>query len=331
MHKTVNDYVENITISSRQEFRNLSVYPLQCPDAAVLDYLLLDEALESGVIEIAELTQDGSVPELKVVNRAGKMVLLLDGEELVGARQNRIVNTSILLAANATTVIPVSCVEQGRWAYRSKTFYSEERVMSPNLRAMKAEQVNESKKTRNSYASDQSAIWSELSWKAHRMGAQSETSAMADIYEKEMPSIREYVQHFTLEDGQAGAAFLINGRLVGIDCFGKQKTFARVFRKLVESYALDAIDWLEQKEEPAAEETSVAQFLESVRAAHAESSPSVALGTDVRLEAEEAIGFALAYDDQVLHLSAFAREKKAAPDAPHSRMQRSSGRRRNRE
>jgi len=331
MHKTVNDYVEKIKISSRQEFRNLSVYPLICPDAAVLDYLLLDEALEGGVIDIVEVTQGGSVPELKVVNKADKMVLLLDGEELVGAKQNRIVNTTILLAANATTVIPVSCVEQGRWAYRSKTFSSEERVMSPNLRAMKAEQVNKSKKLRNCYASDQSAIWSELSWKAHRMGAQSETSAMADIYEKEMPSIREYVQHFALEDGQAGAAFLINGRLVGIDCFGKQKTFARVFTKLLESYALDAIDWLEQKEKTVAEGNGVAQFLDSVRAARDESSPSVALGTDVRLESEAAIGFALLCDDQMLHLSAFAREKKAEQEAPHSRMQRSSGRRRSRE
>jgi hypothetical protein len=331
MQTQITDYVGTITVSSRQEFRNLAVYPLLGPDQEAADYLLLDEALAAGALDIVEVTQGGSVPELKVVNRAGSMVLLLDGEELVGARQNRIVNTTILIAANATTVIPVSCVEQGRWAYRSRTFYSEERVMSPNLRAMKAEQVNESKKTRNCYDSDQSAIWSELSWKAHRMNAKSETMAMADIYDTQRPSIQEYVQHFALEDGQIGAAFLINGRIVGIDCFGRQKTFARVFTKLLESYALDAIDGLELKDKTGAAGNGVAQFLESVRAARAESSPSVALGTDVRLESETAIGFALSFDDRVLHLSAFAREKQPEQEAPRSRMQRFSGRRRNRE
>ena len=42
-----------------------------------------------------------------------------------------------------------------------------------------------------------------------------------------------------------GAVFLINGRVVGLDSFGKPDTLARVFKKLFQSYALDAIDFLE--------------------------------------------------------------------------------------
>ena len=41
----------------------------------------------------------GSVPELRFVNECGAPVLLLDGEELVGAKQNRIINLTILVAA----------------------------------------------------------------------------------------------------------------------------------------------------------------------------------------------------------------------------------------
>jgi hypothetical protein len=63
-----------------------------------------------------EVSRGGSVPELKVVNKSDRMLLILDGEGLVGAKQNRIVNTTILIAGNTTTVIPVSCVEQGRWS-----------------------------------------------------------------------------------------------------------------------------------------------------------------------------------------------------------------------
>ena len=66
----------------------------------------------------------------------------LGGEELAGVKQNRIVNTTILVQGNATIVIPVSCVEHGRWSYDSPRFRSKERMMSSNLRAMKSEQVN---------------------------------------------------------------------------------------------------------------------------------------------------------------------------------------------
>ncbi len=124
MHKPINDYVAKLQISTKQSYKNLSMYPLICPDNIELDYLLLDEALAGSVLDIVEVNQGGSVPDLKVVNKAGKMVLLLDGEELVGAKQNRIINTTILIAANSTTTIPVSCVEQGRWSYRSNKVFT---------------------------------------------------------------------------------------------------------------------------------------------------------------------------------------------------------------
>jgi len=79
-----------------------------------LDYLLLDEALREGLIEVGEVSKEGSVQNLKVTNKSLKMVLILDGEELVGARQNRVVNTIILVQAKYTLLIPVSCVEEGR-------------------------------------------------------------------------------------------------------------------------------------------------------------------------------------------------------------------------
>jgi hypothetical protein len=327
MHKPINDYVAKLQISTKQSYKNLSMYPLICPDTIELDYLLLDEALAGSVLDIVEVNQGGSVPDLKVVNKAGKMVLLLDGEELVGAKQNRIINTTILIAANSTTTIPVSCVEQGRWSYRSEKFSSEKRVMSPMMRSHKAEQVHNSKKFNNTYCADQGAIWSEIDEKARRMKAMSATGAMADIYEKEKPSIDEYVKQFSLTDNQAGAVFLINGKVVGLDSFGKQSTFSRVFKKLIESYALDAIDWLEEGKKGKKAEDGVTAFLETVRSAKSESSPSVALGKDVRLESDSTIGFALEYENALLHLSAFAREKKDNNDAPHSRMERSSRRR----
>lgn len=92
----------------------MALYPLLSTHALDLEYLLLDEALADGSIEVEEVDNSGSVPELKVINNSPQMVLILDGEELVGAKQNRIINTTILIQGKSTTVIPVSCVEQGR-------------------------------------------------------------------------------------------------------------------------------------------------------------------------------------------------------------------------
>ena len=62
----------------------------------------------------------------------------------MGAKQNRIVNASFLIAGNSEVVIPVSCVEQGRWAYRSAMFSYGEKVMPPSLRREKQKKVAES-------------------------------------------------------------------------------------------------------------------------------------------------------------------------------------------
>jgi hypothetical protein len=207
-----------------------------------LDYITLDEALTEELIEVVEVSEEGTVPELKVVNKSPCMILILDGEELVGAKQNRIVNTTILIQEKTTTVIPVSCVEQGRWAHTSPRFDSEERLMAAQLRAMKSEQVHHSIRTSDDYYSDQAAIWREISKKARRMRAESPTMAMSEIYEKKRAALDGYINHFRLVEMQVGAVFMINGKVVGVDCFGKPETFSKVFRKLVESYALDAID-----------------------------------------------------------------------------------------
>jgi hypothetical protein len=139
MENIIKDYLDTIQISNVQSHKNLSVFPLLSEYVVAFDYLTLDEALSQNLIEVVELDIDGSVPELKVVNKSDRMVLILDGEELVGAKQNRIVNTTILIPAKSTTVIPVSCVEQGRWSYDTDKFYSLKRVMSPKMRAGKSD------------------------------------------------------------------------------------------------------------------------------------------------------------------------------------------------
>jgi hypothetical protein len=98
----------------------LTVIPLLAPGAPDPGWLTLAEAGDAVTIE--EVSEAGAVPTLRLTSVADRPVLLLDGEELIGARQNRVLNTTVLVAAGARLTIPVSCVEEGRWAYRSRRF-----------------------------------------------------------------------------------------------------------------------------------------------------------------------------------------------------------------
>ena len=324
----IRTYLDEAKIGRKQSYNNLAVFPLLSGYAAGLEYLTLDEALAEDLIEVMEKDEAGSVPELKVENRSPKMILILDGEELVGAKQNRIVNTTILIKGKSTTVIPVSCVEQGRWSYEGPRFQSKERLMSAQLRGMKAQQVYSSIRTSDSFRSDQSEIWDVISSKAARMDAESPTMAMSEIYEKKRSKLSDYVSHFRLVEMQVGAVFSINGKVVGLDSFGKPQTFARVYKKLIESYALDAIDWSEAGGVSKILRSKVTQFIEAAKTASVENHPSVGLGTDFRLESRNLNGFALAHEDQILHLSVFSRRNGDREEPYRSRLQRFSNRRR---
>ena len=198
MQKILIDYLETLSLGRKQSYKNLAVYPLISDYDVALAYLILDEALQKEIMDVVEVDDAGEVPQLKVVNRADQMVLILDGEELVGAKQNRIVNTTILIAANATTVIPVSCVEQGRWSYSSSKFSSRKRIMPHGLRAMKAMDVQHCLKRTGKFQADQSAIWQEVSGKAQRLNSESETMDMDFIYEKQAPALNKYIQYLNL-------------------------------------------------------------------------------------------------------------------------------------
>ena len=92
---------------------DLAVVPLLAADLSV-EADLLAESLARGTTEVAELDVEGDVNRVVVRHHGRWQLLLIDGEEMVGAKQNRILNVSALVPASTRLEIPVSCVEQGR-------------------------------------------------------------------------------------------------------------------------------------------------------------------------------------------------------------------------
>jgi hypothetical protein len=320
--------LSSISLGPEVTFENLTMIPLLkknpersrlAPPASRIEYLILDDALASGTAEITEVSEHGSVPQLKIVNRGKEPVLIVDGEELVGAKQNRVVNLTILVAAQAKLTIPVSCVEAGRWRARSRAFTAAPRAQFAKGRAKRMAQVTCSIRDRGDRMSDQAQVWADISEKSARMGAHSSTSAMGAIFERHSTSIDAYVDACKPVDGQVGAVFTIDGTAVGFDLFDDPATLRKLLPKLVRSAAVEAIDApalaIKATRDSAARNvghaghvarTVAEQFLAVASSAPQQIAKGVGLGDDVRLSAPGIAGAALVVNQEVVHIAAFA-------------------------
>lgn len=328
--QTINQTLSNISVGNTIIHQNLTMFALLNGGGVEADYITLDEAMAAGTAQVTEVSEGGSVPELQFVNGGDKAVLLLDGEELVGAKQNRALNLTILVPPKSTIVIPVSCVEQGRWGYQGRGFKSSDKAQFAEGRARKAQSVSYSMFSGHGRHSDQGDVWDTISHKASRMGACSVTGAMEDTYEHVRPKLDEFSAAFAAQDGQVGALFTINGEVSGLDLFDSHETLRKLMPKLVGSYALDAIDRYSPVGE--APQSGVAEeFIKVVAAAQVSAHPAVGMGTDLRLQSQFVAGGALEVDDRVVHLCAFPNQRATRrPSVGLNEMIRSSRRRRNR-
>ena len=299
----IKNNLETLSIGQETSFQSLTMIPLTRATYAKCEYQTLDDAFDAKRCRVEEISESGSVSELKFANDGDCPVFLLDGEELVGAKQNRVLNLSILAPASCEIEIPVSCVEQGRWRYRSREFKSSGRAHYARGRAEKARSVSLAMERAGSRRSDQYEVWEELSRKADAMQVASDTDSMSDIYDKVAATIDDFVEAFSAQPGQVGALFLIGGKIAGMDVFDHPSVLGKLLPKLVRSYALDAIEV-----EPKAPEVPPAKVAESFMAkvAHSPISelPAVGLGADQRFDAQGLSGGALVVDDRVIHMVA---------------------------
>ena len=291
------------------------MYPLRSQLEGTVDYMLLRDALAAGLVTIREVSERGSVPDLLVDNRAGCGVLIVDGEEFVGAKQNRVANLTLLIAPDRTTSVPVSCVEQGRWSRQTDPFVLSQRVHHSRGRAAKLSSVQESMRFGGTRHSDQTAVWEEIRAKTIAMDAESPTGAMGAFFEQHSSTLDALVACFRAEPDVCGGIFAIGGDICGLDVFDKPAAFSALLPKLARSYGIDALEQSDQTARsshppgnppsvPSVE--AVREFLSTLNKGYIEEHEAVSLGTDVRIAVEGIVAGGLMVDSSLLHLVAFA-------------------------
>jgi hypothetical protein len=287
-----------LTRGAPREHDALTVIPLLRPSAPDPGWLTLTEAGDA--VTIAELDEAGAVPTLKVVNGADRPLLLLDGEELVGARQDRILNTSVLVAARSTQTIPVSCVEQGRWGYRTRRFVSGDVSLFASARRKKAARVTTSLRARAGHRSDQDEVWSDVAAMAAASKVASPTGAMHDLYARHAEELGRMRHALAPVADQVGALVFVGAEWLGLEVLPCPRLFASAWLRLGAGYAIEAIG----RERTTLFAAEPPALLDRLANASVEPAPAVGLGLEYRLDGT-VVGAALVVDAEVAHLEAF--------------------------
>ncbi|MYC80963.1 MAG: hypothetical protein F4X19_02575 [Acidobacteria bacterium] len=297
--------LSNLKFGDPQAWKGLTMFPLLSDIRSSLQYLVLADGLRDGLVTVKEVSRAGSVPDLAVENRSKLPVLILDGEELAGAKQNRVANLTMLIPAQHTVVIPVSCVEQGRWDYERDDFVVTEQLQYARGRTERLASVLNSLAETGERVSDQAQVWHSIAAKAATMDAASPSRAMSSIFERHAATLDQYVESVNALPGQVGAVFMVGRERLGLDVFDQPETFALMLPRLVRSYAVDVIERpISQKR--SARVTEARSFLGVILKASFEDRPALGLGRDLGCVAENLVAGALLVDEVVVHLAAFS-------------------------
>ncbi len=229
--------LQRTRIGEPRKVGNLTVVPLLADDQPQ-DAVLLEEAQAAGSVQVAELDNAGRVNTIEVTYSGDGLLLLLDGEEVVGAKQNRVFNTSLLVPPGAPVQVPVSCVEQGRWRHVSDSFTSAGRTLSSRARARKLSRLSRSVVTTGAYDADQSAVWQDVDEYITQTGVESRTQAFSEAAEARSAEVEQHLARLIPEAGQHGLAAIHDGRVVALDLFGAPSLYRRAWRKVARGLLL---------------------------------------------------------------------------------------------
>jgi hypothetical protein len=228
-------------LGERQVAGALAVFPVLGTDAET-PYRSLAQALSAGAF-VEEVDEHGSVSSVHVGNPTDQALLIYEGEEVEGARQNRSFVAHALVPAGAELIASASCVERGRWDenQRSARFSPARHAPDPGFRAARRAHENLAAPEGRRSRSSQQLVWDQVSELLSTHRAASPSDALADVFRAKQHALDELRSHVRHVARQVGAVVAISGRPVGLDLVGRAEVFADLLPCLAAGYALRAL------------------------------------------------------------------------------------------
>jgi hypothetical protein len=295
-----------ITVAEPDIVGSLAVFPLIADRSPSVQYLSFAEAVQHGA-NVKELAGGASVNDLVVQNPLDVPVLLYEGEEVLGARQDRTFDVSALVDASSSLRVPVSCVEAGRWdpTRHEEAFAPAPQTANPRLRRMKNTQARASLAAGLEPRAVQREVWREVADTAGRHGVNSHTGAMHDVFERRREQLDAVAQAVEMCCSQVGMLAAIGGRFVVLDHVSEVEAFGALHGPLVQGYALDA---LEASDASPPSTDDARDFVKLLLDAPCTVGRAVGLGESLRFAFGGLAGTGLVCKGELVALTAFADE-----------------------
>ena len=300
--KEINYLLDSIEIGKPVYNKNLTVIPIyRINKNKENNFILLEEALRKNYLKITEL-DEGNVPQVNITNKSDKIIFLMGGEIITGCKQDRIVARDIIIGAKRKNlIIPVYCVEQGRWSYNSNNFYSKKNLGTYNLRA-EAQKSN----------GDQSKIWIEVSKYVNKNNIKSKSFNYQDVYENKeikdkIKSIeKDLTNIINLKNNTTGVIIAVGDNVISLDIFVSQYMFKEYWPKILKSSAFSSVNEETKKRITI---NNVIKFIQKLKSKDYLKKEAIDLGEEYSLINKEINANSIIYQNNIIHIAGFPGEE----------------------
>lgn len=306
MNISLNNVSMEIDLKNSQKYKNMEVIPIESVRGGEHKFITLKAGIEEGIVKISEC-ESSTVNTVMAHNMSSIPLVLIDGEEVLGAMQNRIMNRSLIVPANTTMPISVSCTEHGRWHTFGSSAKAREFSDSDNFADYETRHRKSARLFRNQDC--QSEVWNSISDLEIKHSYSSPTSSLNDSYVHHRPRLNEYLKHFNMLYNQIGAIFIINGQIKGLELFYNPFICSQYYERILRSYIMNAISNYDSSN---CSSPDVEGFLRDLADSSLNHSPDQGLGHHVKFSNNHGTGSALIYDGEFIHLNYF-KTKYGAP------------------
>lgn len=227
-------YLDRANIHPPIQVGPVTIFPISLSREVALGGLLTaDEALKKKVLTVEEL-KSAEVARAKFSNTSKThMIFLMAGEVLLGGKQNRTLTTDALLGPGTSTILPLYCVQRGRWT-GGKKFAGGTTVAPMSVRSKAAQ------------GAGQRAVWTEVARANRRLGSRTDSDDLGEAMKKKenierLAKIRKRLGP-KWPRNCAGIVVARGGKIVSADLFNSADLFERMRDKILDSTLADVTD-----------------------------------------------------------------------------------------